>query len=183
MDTTSDKILDSDLTESNSRSILTLDDTNQNELNSEKREEKEITETNEDTNQEDFSSEKYKIEVKNLPSCFGYANLRKFFNGLNLKFVKIKAPQSSNFAFLTFANEEARQEAIKLINNTKYKGKQLEAVVSVFKLNYMLKIFFIFKHKLFFSLPSHPWTQWSLSNVKIITTITIQSNNLNKKTI
>ena len=81
-------------------------------------------------NQEEFTSEKYKIEIKNLPSCFGYGNLRKFFNSLNLKFVKIKAPQSSSFAFMTFVSEQAKEEAMKIINSTKYKGKQLEAVVS-----------------------------------------------------
>ena len=83
------------------------------------------------TNREEFSSEKYKIEVKNLPNIFGYGSLRKFFGGLNLKFVKITAPQASNFAFLTFASEEAKEEAIKLINTTTYKGKLLEAVVNV----------------------------------------------------
>jgi len=81
-------------------------------------------------NSEEFSSEKYKIEVKNLPCQFGYANLRKFFTNLNLKFVKIKAPQTSSFAFLTFVNEEAKLEAMEIINKTVYKGKQLEAVVA-----------------------------------------------------
>lgn len=88
----------------------------------------ETVNTNE--NSEEFSSEKYKIEVKNLPCQFGYANLRKFFTNLNLKFVKIKAPQTSSFAFLTFINEEAKLEAMEIINKTVYKGKQLEAIVA-----------------------------------------------------
>ena len=133
-------ILNSDSNESNTKQETT-ENTNQNELSQSEKSDTEVkTETTEGANQEDFSSEKYKIEVKNLPSCFGYANLRKFFNGLNLKFVKIKAPQSSNFAFLTFVNEETKLEAIKLINSTKYKGKQLEAVVSAV----YLKLFLFF---------------------------------------
>ena len=55
--------------------------------------------------------------------------LRKFFNQLNLKFVKLKAPGNGPYAYVTFVNEEARAEAFKILNETKYKGKQLEATV------------------------------------------------------
>jgi hypothetical protein len=55
--------------------------------------------------------------------------LRKFFNQLNLKFVKLKAPGNGPYAFVTFVNENARAEAFKILNETKYKGKKLEATV------------------------------------------------------
>jgi hypothetical protein len=41
--------------------------------------------------------------------------------------VKIKAPNNGSFAFLTFQNEEARTRAMNIVNQTTYKGKQLEA--------------------------------------------------------
>jgi RNA recognition motif-containing protein len=46
--------------------------------------------------------------------------------------VKIKSPGNGTFAFITFVNEEAKLEAQKILNTSKFKGKQLEAVVSVF---------------------------------------------------
>ena len=55
--------------------------------------------------------------------------MRKFLNSLKLNFVKLKAPNPSSYAFVTFVSEEARNEGMKIINNTKYKGKDLEAVV------------------------------------------------------
>lgn len=48
---------------------------------------------------------------------------------MNLKYVKIKAPNQSRFAFITFQNEAARDEAIQVLNASKYKNRQLEAVV------------------------------------------------------
>ena len=56
--------------------------------------------------------------------------LRKFLTQLNLKFVKLKSPGNSSFAFVTFVNEEARVHAKSALNGVKYKGKQLEAIVS-----------------------------------------------------
>ncbi|CAF0862793.1 unnamed protein product [Brachionus calyciflorus] len=81
-------------------------------------------------NQPEYTSEIYKLEVKNLPNSFGHGVFKKFLTSLNLKFVKIKLPTNGTFAFVTFKNEDARQEAFKILNDTKYKGKQLEAIYS-----------------------------------------------------
>ena len=59
-----------------------------------------------------------------------FKDLKKFLISLNLKFVKIKAPNKGRYAFITFQDETARDEAIKVLNVTKYKNNQLEAVVS-----------------------------------------------------
>ena len=49
---------------------------------------------------------------------------------LSLRFVKIKAPNNAgSFAFVTFVDEAAREEALGKLNGHKYKGKQLEAIV------------------------------------------------------
>ncbi len=80
----------------------------------------------------EFSSEIFKLEVKNLPKNFGFGQLRKFLTNLNLKYVKLKSPGSCTHAFVTFISEEAREEARKVLNETKFKGRQLEATVSNF---------------------------------------------------
>lgn len=77
---------------------------------------------------DDFSSERFKLEVRNLPKYFGYGEIRKFFKSLNLQYVKINSPTKRNFAFVTFVSEEAKQEAFKILNQAKFKGKQLEAI-------------------------------------------------------
>ena len=56
-------------------------------------------------------------------------DLKKFLNSLNLKYVKIKAPNQGRFAFITFQDEAARDEALKLLNGAKYKSRELEAFV------------------------------------------------------
>lgn len=98
----------------------------------------------------EYSSELYKLEVKNLPKSFGFAvrytqvngkhgtfkclktigkDFKKFLTSLSLKFVKIKSPNGSGFAFVTFVDEQAKLEAQKILNESKFKGRQLEAVV------------------------------------------------------
>jgi tRNA (uracil-5-)-methyltransferase len=77
----------------------------------------------------EFSSEIYKLEIKNLPKQFGFGQFRKFLSSLNLKYVKVKSPANATHAFVTFINEVAREEALKVLNNSKFKGKQLEAIV------------------------------------------------------
>ena len=72
---------------------------------------------------DEFSSERYKIELKN----FGFSHLRKMLRSLDLKFVKINSPGRCTYAFITFTDENAKQEAMKILNGYKYKGHELTA--------------------------------------------------------
>jgi RNA recognition motif-containing protein len=78
-----------------------------------------------------ISSEFFKLEVKNLPNNFGISDFKKFLQRLNLKYVKIKSPNNGKFAFVTFVDQEAREEARKALNGAKYKGRDLEAIVEL----------------------------------------------------
>jgi tRNA (uracil-5-)-methyltransferase len=78
---------------------------------------------------DEFSSERYKIELKNLPKNFGFSQLRKMLRSLDLKFVKINSPGRCTYAFITFIDENAKQEAMKILNGYKYKGHELTAIV------------------------------------------------------
>ncbi|RNA09498.1 tRNA (uracil-5-)-methyltransferase -like protein [Brachionus plicatilis] len=93
---------------------------------------KEITsETpNEQMPETEYTSEIFKLEVKNLPTNFGFGVFKKFLGSLNLNFVKIKFPTGGSFAFVTFKDENSREHAFKVLNETKYKGKQLQAAYS-----------------------------------------------------
>ena len=77
----------------------------------------------------EFTSEIFKIEVKNLPKSVGFGGIKKFLLNLKLKLVKIKSPGNCTFCFVTFANEEDRQEALKIVNEAVFKGKKLSACV------------------------------------------------------
>lgn len=79
----------------------------------------------------EFTSEIFKIEVKNLPKSVGFGGIKKFLLGLKLKLVKIKSPGNCTFCFVTFACEEDRQEALKIVNEAVFKGKKLSACVSL----------------------------------------------------
>ncbi|XP_072163749.1 tRNA (uracil-5-)-methyltransferase homolog A-like [Diadema setosum] len=79
------------------------------------------------TRGDEFTSEIFKIVLKNLPSCFGYKQLRKMLEGLDLKPKKIKSGGRSNYAFITFTCEDDRQKALQLLNGHKWKGRNLMA--------------------------------------------------------
>lgn len=57
-----------------------------------------------------FSSEVFKIEVKNLPKFYGYAEMKKLIsNTLALNASKIKIPRkNSSFAFVCLRSEEGK---------------------------------------------------------------------------
>jgi len=79
-------------------------------------------------NRDEFTSERYKIEIQNLPRIFGFGQLKKYLASLKLDYVKVKSPGKGNYAFVTFRNEEAKQNAMKIVNETTYKGKLLRAI-------------------------------------------------------
>ncbi|XP_050294370.1 tRNA (uracil-5-)-methyltransferase homolog A [Anthonomus grandis grandis] len=78
----------------------------------------------------DFSSENFKIEIKNLPKFYGIGEFKKLLNEkLKLNANKIKTPRRNcQYAFVCFRNEEDRDNAIKVISEYTWKGKQLAAV-------------------------------------------------------
>ncbi|XP_050410106.1 tRNA (uracil-5-)-methyltransferase homolog A [Patella vulgata] len=79
---------------------------------------------------DEFTSEKFKIEIFNLPRKFGFTQLKKRLNvTLGLKSHKIKAP-NTNYAFVTFKCEEDREEAIQKINGHIWKGNKLSAKIA-----------------------------------------------------
>ena len=100
-------------------------------------------------NRDEFTSERFKIEIQNLPKHFGFAvglsswiynlnnlhvdslkQLKKYLTSLKLEYVKVKSPGRCSYAFVTFRNEEAKQDAMKIINESTFKGKKLKAIVS-----------------------------------------------------
>ncbi|XP_025832321.1 tRNA (uracil-5-)-methyltransferase homolog A [Agrilus planipennis] len=80
-------------------------------------------------NREEFSSEKFKIEIKNLPKFYGINEFKKLVNEkLKLGSNKVKIPRrNSPYIFVCFRSEEDRENAIKIINKFKWKGKELSA--------------------------------------------------------
>ncbi|XP_044252549.1 tRNA (uracil-5-)-methyltransferase homolog A [Tribolium madens] len=78
----------------------------------------------------DFSSEKFKIEIKNLPKIYGISEFRKLLNNkLKLNSTKIKAPKrNSPYAFVCFRSDEERNKAIETLSGFKWKGKPLQAI-------------------------------------------------------
>ncbi|XP_071789916.1 tRNA (uracil-5-)-methyltransferase homolog A-like isoform X1 [Asterias amurensis] len=76
---------------------------------------------------EHFTSEIFKIEIKNLPRHFGFAQLKKMLVNLQLKPKKVKAVNRATYAFVTFSNEEDKEEALKVLDGHKWKGQILKA--------------------------------------------------------
>ncbi|XP_055599792.1 tRNA (uracil-5-)-methyltransferase homolog A-like [Uranotaenia lowii] len=77
-----------------------------------------------------FTSERFKIEIKNLPKYYGISELKKLLNKkLNLATSKIKImDRGCPFIFVCFRGEPERQNAIKAVNGYSWKGKTLTAV-------------------------------------------------------
>ncbi|XP_017778980.1 PREDICTED: tRNA (uracil-5-)-methyltransferase homolog A [Nicrophorus vespilloides] len=79
---------------------------------------------------DEFTSEKFKIEIKNLPRYYGIQELRKLLNEtLKLNSSKLKTPKrNSTFAFVCFRNDEDRCKAIEVLTAYKWKGAELSAI-------------------------------------------------------
>ncbi|XP_070500925.1 tRNA (uracil-5-)-methyltransferase homolog A-like [Chironomus tepperi] len=77
-----------------------------------------------------FSSEAFKIEIKNLPKHYGYAELKKLIiKTLTLNACKIKIPkQNSSFVFVCLRSDEDRTKALDALNGYKWRGNVLKAV-------------------------------------------------------
>ncbi|XP_046389968.1 uncharacterized protein LOC124158743 [Ischnura elegans] len=79
---------------------------------------------------QDFTSEKYKIEIRNLPKYFGFGELKKLLNDkLKLASHKMKPTKNrSQGVFVCFKNEADKAAAIRKLHRLPWKGKQLYAV-------------------------------------------------------
>jgi hypothetical protein len=71
--------------------------------------------------------------------------IKGLFKHLNLQYVKVNSPKNGSYAFVTFVNEEAKSQALKILNGYAYKGKELLAIVTLYSLkkkckNFILKI-------------------------------------------
>ena len=77
-----------------------------------------------------FCSEAFKVEIKNLPKFYGYAELKKLITKtLNLNANKIKIPRNnSSFAFVCLRSEDDRKQAMDVLNGYKWKNNVLKAV-------------------------------------------------------
>ncbi|XP_019557004.3 tRNA (uracil-5-)-methyltransferase homolog A [Aedes albopictus] len=76
-----------------------------------------------------FTSERFKIEIRNMPKYYGIAELKKFLNSeLSLSTNKIKIIRPGcPFLFVCFRDEKGRQAAITTLNGYTWKNKKLQA--------------------------------------------------------
>ncbi|CAF0956084.1 unnamed protein product [Rotaria sordida] len=75
---------------------------------------------------DEYTSERFKLELNNLPKYFGFGDLKKKLKLLGVNFVKIKVPKSATHAYVNFRNEEDREKGLKLLNGWTYRGNKIE---------------------------------------------------------
>ncbi|CAF4566389.1 unnamed protein product [Rotaria sp. Silwood2] len=79
---------------------------------------------------DEYTSERFKLELNNLPKYFGFGDLKKKLKLLGVNFVKIKVPKSATHAYVNFRNEEDRENGLKLLTGWTYRGNRIEVSVS-----------------------------------------------------
>ncbi|CAF1459488.1 unnamed protein product, partial [Didymodactylos carnosus] len=87
----------------------------------------------------EYTSEKFKIEINNLPKFFGHADLKKKLRTLGLNIVKVKVPHQARHAYVTFRNEEDKEKSFKLLDGWKYKGNKIEVSLTTHGYNQVQK--------------------------------------------
>ncbi|CAF0904041.1 unnamed protein product [Adineta steineri] len=75
---------------------------------------------------DEYTSERFKLELNNLPKYFGFGDLKKKLKQLGVSFVKIKVPQQATHAYVNFRNEEDREKGMKLLTGWSYRGNKVE---------------------------------------------------------
>ncbi|CAF2823089.1 unnamed protein product [Rotaria sp. Silwood2] len=75
---------------------------------------------------DEYTSERFKLELNNLPKYFGFGDLKKKLKLLGVNFVKIKVPKSATHAYVNFRNEEDRENGLKLLTGWTYRGNRIE---------------------------------------------------------
>ncbi|KAK6625257.1 hypothetical protein RUM43_005551 [Polyplax serrata] len=77
----------------------------------------------------EFTSEKFKIEIRNLPKYYGFNELKKLLKSkLNLNPTKIKTPApKGGWSYVCFKSEEEKATALKILNGYTWKKQTLIA--------------------------------------------------------
>ncbi|XP_050437080.1 tRNA (uracil-5-)-methyltransferase homolog A-like [Adelges cooleyi] len=80
----------------------------------------------------DFTSEKFKLEVRNLPKYYGLVEFKKLINQqLKLNSAKVKTPtRNGKWLYVCFHSEEERSAALDILNGYKWKNAVLQASVA-----------------------------------------------------
>ncbi|KAL4148973.1 hypothetical protein QTP88_003102 [Uroleucon formosanum] len=78
---------------------------------------------------DDFTSEKYKIEIRNLPKHYGIAEFKKLINTkLELNCSKVKTPnRNGKWLYMCFRSEEDKNTALGILNGYSWKNTKLDA--------------------------------------------------------
>ncbi|CAI6367542.1 unnamed protein product [Macrosiphum euphorbiae] len=78
---------------------------------------------------DDFTSEKYKIEIRNLPKHYGIAEFKKLINSkLALNCSKVKTPnRNGKWLYMCFRSEEDKNTALGILNGYNWKNTKLDA--------------------------------------------------------
>ncbi|XP_060839088.1 tRNA (uracil-5-)-methyltransferase homolog A-like isoform X2 [Rhopalosiphum padi] len=78
---------------------------------------------------DDFTSEKYKIEIRNLPKHYGIAEFKKLINvKLELNCSKVKTPnRNGKWLYMCFRSEEDKNSALSVLNGYNWKNTKLDA--------------------------------------------------------
>lgn len=78
---------------------------------------------------DDFTSEKYKIEIRNLPKHYGIAEFKKLINiKLELNCSKVKTPnRNGKWLYMCFRSEEDKNTALGILNGYNWKNTKLDA--------------------------------------------------------
>ncbi|CAF2056760.1 unnamed protein product [Rotaria magnacalcarata] len=75
---------------------------------------------------DEYTSERFKLEINNLPKYFGFGDLKKKLKQLGVNFVKIKVPKTPNHAYVNFRNEEDKEKGLKLLTGWSFRGNRIE---------------------------------------------------------
>ncbi|CAF1648014.1 unnamed protein product [Adineta ricciae] len=75
---------------------------------------------------DEYTSERFKLEINNLPKYFGFGDLKKRLKLLGVDFVKIKVPNGATHAYVNFRNEEEREKGLKLLTGWTFRGNRVE---------------------------------------------------------
>ena len=75
----------------------------------------------------EFTSEIFKIVIDNVPKYASPADTKKFLKKHKLDPVKVKRPMKKTYAYVTFRNEECRQNALAILNGLVWKKSTLKA--------------------------------------------------------
>ncbi|KAE9541791.1 hypothetical protein AGLY_003782 [Aphis glycines] len=125
--------LESDKKESGAEEIQLKSEEGNREIDPEEKENQSESAVKEDPfaylDRDDFTSEKYKIEIRNLPKHYGIAEFKKLINTkLELNCSKVKTPnRNGKWLYMCFRSEEDKNTALSTLNGYNWKNTKLDA--------------------------------------------------------